>query len=133
MSDAAERYPLFCVDLGEPAAEARYRGPFETLSLATAAVGVSEADARIRRCRRVLASETDSSRWLLGQIIEQIEDDSASGEGPDESWRDMDDTVTATVDDYEATVVSLSAWLDSNLKLEQFVCEGDEPCEGDQR
>jgi hypothetical protein len=120
-----ESYPLWCVDSGDADSESRYLGPFDTLVEANAAWSESTPTfiSRVRRCRRIRFDEVVNPSWLLDTLIGSIEVDSSAGEGPCESWRDFDEPAIGSSPE---TLASFQAWAAENLKVDQYICEGDE-------
>jgi hypothetical protein len=125
-SQPAERYPLYCVDAGHSDSEYRYFGPYASVDEAeqTDEMDITNVDARIRRCRRVTIDEVIDVDGMLDTICETVEDQSASGEGPIRSWRNVEGSVVASPNG--ATFDAFVAWASKHLPIEQYVCEGDE-------
>ncbi len=118
-------YPLWCVDNDDADTDERYAGPRASQAEAESdRNATSNGVGLVRRCRRVTVDEVTSVEWLLEQILEDIEDRSSGGDGPVESWRDLEKPVVSLSPELLA---SFKAWVSDNIVLDHYLCEGDEP------
>ena len=113
----SERYPEWCVDYGEGFGDDRFAGGY---SEQTAKREAELNGAVARRCRRVKASEFVAD--LVDAVLDEA-DTAARGELPTGAWRNPDVTLAVGGPDIRA---KFSAWLDANITVEAWICEGDE-------
>lgn len=122
-------FPLWCIDRGTGDDENRMWGPFELRADAQARIGQLRADevvgplARVRRCRRVKASEILGSfgvEWIAEYWDERV----GEGEGDYSSapWGQWDDSMVDI--DIEKTDAAIRA-LDDAIPIRAWVCEPD--------
>lgn len=139
-----ERYPLYCVDLGERGSgEVQYYGPHTTHHDALAAC--DEDTDIIRSCRRVLPSEIRynfdeaaqdmaavGTRDPIDWLVEELDNAASTGELPDNAWYCISNAVvhvkTEVVhgDCTLPTAENFTQWVDEHLYVAAYVCEGDE-------
>lgn len=123
-----ERYPLWCAE--EVDADAPFHGPFSTeadalrVKIAILDECHGDGDVRIRRCRRLRASEV---RVL--DIEDFIEDVvlTADFDDPAKAWLPLDseEACVRLLDD-ERAKAAFAVWLDEHAIVDLFVCQGDE-------
>jgi hypothetical protein len=122
-------YPLFALDSDEDS-ESSCSGPFDTAEAALAraqervAKGQDETPRRLRRCRRVRATELPIAKHLLEQLEEQIDTEVGEGSIPDldhfARWHDQIVYATDNAED------ALRTFLDTAFRVDMWAFDPDE-------
>ena len=121
--DTPPRYPLYCLDSQDALSESRYRGPFDTLTGAMLAKDREDFSGEVRRCRRVTLAEVIPPHWWY-DLLEGLEELANEPVIP-KSWARWDDAIL--VDERKPVLrANVMVVLSSGLRLDVFVCEGDE-------
>lgn len=125
-------YPLWCVDTGDANSDMRYRGPFTTEAAAKSDMedlhksfhtfGEQHPLCSIRRCRRVQASEL-ANACSAQRIAEDMDDDARPPTKSQNAWANWDEQIVSPV---KGAQEALDIWADMHLKIDMYVCEGDE-------
>lgn len=123
-----ERYPLWCIDRGPGATESQYQlfGTREDAQIALTEYLEHWPDSRVRRCRRVKASEIcfDIEQSVITDGIDLAADD---GGLPCHAWGSL---AGANVDFLGPSSADATAdfarWADEYLVVRAWICEGDE-------
>jgi hypothetical protein len=126
------RYPLHCVSRDDAAAtEDQYLGPFDSHD--TAHEQLRDRSDVVRRCRQLRPSEVavDHVELIglsLSELIDVIDECATNGNLPDAAWfliasqivfGDGNDGSLPTAENYVE-------WVDTHLRIDAYVCEGDE-------
>lgn len=121
-SSSEDRYPLWCVDTNEIGNPQRFKLR-PSHDEAQASLPDAPPTATVRRCRRVRASEVPFD--VDKQIVEELDAVIGQGDLPNEAaWGCWDGPLVKA---QRATLhESFNVWLDANVQVEMFVCEGDE-------
>ncbi len=132
----SRRYPLWCVDTGDRYSEQRYRGPYKDLGPAEDSLHElndvpdpeRHADAKIRRCRRILPSDLASVK-RRGQFLTEDMDENAAEDAPPHpsAWADWGESLLRPKLRASAEAdAGFLRWADECLETNMFLCEGDE-------
>jgi hypothetical protein len=124
----SERYPLWCVDRGASLDESQYAGPFDTEDEANDARG-QYGGGDIRRCRRVLASESGAHGYVFDNMHIQLDEIVLGGDlshrVPD-AWGNWEDQMVHARD---GAAEAFREFIDKWMRVDAYVCEGDEPAQ----
>lgn len=122
-------YPLFALDSDEDS-ESSCSGPFDTAETALAraqervAKGQDETPRRLRRCRRVRATELPIAKHLLEQLEERIDTEVSEGSIPDlDHFARWDDQIVYATDNAED---ALRTFLDTAFRVDMWAFDPDE-------
>lgn len=107
-------YPLWCVDNGDASSECRYSGPYDTEDEAADYLLDAERGS-VRKCRAISAAGLLNTEDIIAFFDEL--------EGHGKQWADWEEPL---VEARSTAAAALKVFLDEQLKMLVYVCEGDE-------
>jgi hypothetical protein len=132
LQSATVRYPLHCISRDNAAAtEDQYLGPFDSHDAAHEQL--RDRSDVVRRCRQLRPSEinvdhVDLIGLSLRELIEVLDECATSGDLPECAWCFWDQQVVFVDgdDDTLPTAANYYGWVDTHLRIDAYICEGDE-------